>query len=46
VKIKDVPAPVLKDHEVLVKAASTTVNSGDPLRIPRGMARSSGLDSA
>lgn len=41
VRIQDVPDPVLGDGDVLVKAAATTVNSGDArlraLRVPRGM---------
>jgi len=41
VKIREVPEPVLMDGEVLVKAAATTVNSGDTrvraLRVPRGL---------
>ena len=41
VEIKDVPTPAPDDGEVLVKAAATTVNSGDArlraLNVPRGM---------
>jgi len=41
VQIRDVPKPVPADGEVLIKAAATTVNSGDArvraLRVPRGM---------
>jgi len=41
VKIREVPDPVLTDGEVLIKAAATSVNSGDTqmraLRVPRGM---------
>ncbi len=41
VEIKDVPTPAPGDGEVLVKAAATTVNSGDArlraLNVPRGM---------
>jgi NADPH:quinone reductase-like Zn-dependent oxidoreductase len=41
VQIREVPAPVPADNEVLVKGAVTTVNSGDArvraLRVPRGM---------
>jgi NADPH:quinone reductase-like Zn-dependent oxidoreductase len=41
VHIRDVPTPVPAPDEVLVKAAATTVNSGDArvraLRVPRGM---------
>jgi len=41
VQIKDVPTPAPGDGEVLVKAAATTVNSGDArlraLNVPRGM---------
>jgi NADPH:quinone reductase-like Zn-dependent oxidoreductase len=40
VQIRDVPAPVPADGEVLIKAVATTVNSGDArvraLRVPRG----------
>jgi NADPH:quinone reductase-like Zn-dependent oxidoreductase len=40
VQIRDVPAPVPGDGEVLIKAVATTVNSGDArvraLRVPRG----------
>jgi NADPH:quinone reductase-like Zn-dependent oxidoreductase len=40
VKIREIPRPVLKDGEVLIKAAATTVNSGDArvraMRVPRG----------
>ena len=41
VQIRDVPKPAPADGEVLIKAAATTVNSGDArvraLRVPRGM---------
>lgn len=41
VRIQEVPTPVPADDEVLVKAAATTVNSGDSrlraLRVPRGL---------
>ena len=41
VRIREVPDPVPTDREVLIKAAATTVNSGDArvraLRVPRGM---------
>jgi NADPH:quinone reductase-like Zn-dependent oxidoreductase len=41
VQIKEVPTPAPADREVLVKALTTTVNSGDArlraLRVPRGM---------
>jgi len=41
VQIREVPTPAPTDREVLVKAAATTVNSGDArlraLRVPRGM---------
>lgn len=41
VQVRDVPAPVPGDGEVLVKAFATTVNSGDArvraLRVPRGL---------
>ena len=41
VQIKDVPTPAPRDGEVLVKAAATTVNSGDArlraMNVPRGM---------
>jgi len=41
VQIRDVPAPVPEDRQVLVAASATTVNSGDArlraLRVPRGM---------
>ena len=41
VELHDVPMPVPTDDEVLVKAAATTVNSGDArvrgLNVPRGM---------
>jgi NADPH:quinone reductase-like Zn-dependent oxidoreductase len=41
VRIRDVPAPVPAGGDVLIKAAATTVNSGDArvraLRVPRGM---------
>jgi NADPH:quinone reductase-like Zn-dependent oxidoreductase len=41
VKIQEVPTPVPRDGEVLVKAAVTTVNSGDArlraANVPRGM---------
>jgi NADPH:quinone reductase-like Zn-dependent oxidoreductase len=41
VQIREVPTPVPGDHEVLVKAFATTVNSGDTrvraLRVPRGL---------
>ena len=41
VEIRDVPTPAPGDGEVLVKAAATTVNSGDArlraLNVPRGM---------
>jgi NADPH:quinone reductase-like Zn-dependent oxidoreductase len=41
VQIREVPTPVPTDREVLVRAAATTVNSGDArvraLRVPRGM---------
>ena len=41
VVIKDVPTPAPGDGEVLVKAAATTVNSGDArlraMNVPRGM---------
>lgn len=41
VEIKDVPTPAPGDGEVLVKAAATTVNSGDArlraMNVPRGM---------
>jgi NADPH:quinone reductase-like Zn-dependent oxidoreductase len=41
VHVRDVPTPVLAEGEVLVRAAATTVNSGDArlraLRVPRGM---------
>jgi NADPH:quinone reductase-like Zn-dependent oxidoreductase len=40
VQIRDVPAPVPGDGDVLIKAVATTVNSGDArvraLRVPRG----------
>jgi NADPH:quinone reductase-like Zn-dependent oxidoreductase len=41
VRIREVPVPVLTDGKVLIKAAATTVNSGDArvraLRVPRGL---------
>src|SRR5918995_465989 len=41
VQIRDVPKPAPADGEVLIKAAATTVNSGDArvraLRVPRGL---------
>src|ERR687897_2011007 len=41
IRIKDVPKPAPADGEVLIKAAATTVNSGDArvraLRVPRGL---------
>jgi NADPH:quinone reductase-like Zn-dependent oxidoreductase len=41
VKMREMPQPILRDGEMLVKAAATTVNSGDArmraLRAPPGM---------
>jgi NADPH:quinone reductase-like Zn-dependent oxidoreductase len=41
IRIRDVPKPAPADGEVLIKAAATTVNSGDArvraLRVPRGL---------
>jgi NADPH:quinone reductase-like Zn-dependent oxidoreductase len=41
VQIREVPTPAPADGEVLIKAAATTVNSGDArvraLRVPRGL---------
>ncbi|HET6953440.1 MAG TPA: NAD(P)-dependent alcohol dehydrogenase [Acidimicrobiales bacterium] len=41
VRIRDVPTPVPADGEILIRAAASTVNSGDArlraLRVPRGM---------
>ena len=41
VQIEEVPKPVPADHDVLIKAVATTVNSGDArvraLRVPRGL---------